>query len=153
MTTHATPTTDSARLGHIESQVSSVAASLDSFIKESASFRVRTEKEQTQIWAAIREQGDNLRNAVEKLSMRGQISWGMIVTTGGLVLALIGAVAGVGNIIMESRIQQLYIRDAAQGELLDARLETERVRAEFLLRMCDENHADLKQLGEWHPCS
>lgn len=150
-----TPTTDSARLGHIESQVSSVATSLEAFIKESSEFRTRTEKEQTQIWAAIRENGDNLRNAIEKLSTRGQISWGMIVSTGGFLLVVISMVAAVNNQLIQGQLEQLKVTDRASERQTDMRLEfqkelriaEDRVRDahdKFLLRICDENHEALK---------
>lgn len=98
------------RYNHLEGQISGIAASLDGFIKESAEYRARTEREQGQIWAAIREQGDNLRNAVEKLSMKGNISWPMIVSTLGIILSVAVAAAGVGHALMESRIKQVEIR-------------------------------------------
>lgn len=139
-------TSVSNRIGHIETQISGLASSLDGFIKESAEYRARTEREQTQLWAAIREQGDNLRNAVEKLSVRGQISWGAIVTTGAFILALIGAGAGVNNALLESRIRQLEIRDEDTKALRESQLETERTRSEFILRIAEENHQAILSL-------
>jgi len=103
---------------HMEAQVSGVAASLEGFIKESREFRDRTEREQTNIWAAIREQGDNLRNAVEKLSANGRIGWPMIISTVTAILAITTAGASVGYMLMESRIKQTEIRQEYHERML-----------------------------------
>lgn len=97
---------------HLESQVSGIAASLDSFIKESREFRDRTEREQTNIWAAIREQGDNMRNAVEKLSTRGQLSWQLIFSAITVLLAVTSGAAVLGQIFVDLRMEQFEIHNS-----------------------------------------
>lgn len=109
------------RYNHLESQVAGVAATLDGFIKEAEVTRARNDREQTAMWTAIREQGDNLGKAVEKLSSKG-ISWPMIVTTIGMILSMSAAASTVGYMLMESRIKQVEIRN------------------DFMLDMCKENH-------------
>lgn len=123
-----------ARFAHLEAQVGNVAIQLADFIKESKEHRDRVEVDQARIWSAIEKQGLALQSAVERLSSRGQISWGMIVSTGGLVLALIAAGGGVNNALMESRIHQLEIQDDAIREVREAQLETLRCTDEFILR-------------------
>ena len=136
------------RYSHLESQVSGVVASLEGFIKESREDRARTEREQTSLWAAIREQGNNLRNAIEKLSTRGQISWGAVVTTVGLLLALIIAAGQVSVMLMEGRIKQLEIVDSGNMRLIEAQMKTQDVQNEWLRDLAKENHAAIRELEQ-----
>lgn len=99
------------RYNHLETQVAEVATTLDGFIKESAEYRTRAERDQSMLWDAIREQGNNLGKAVEKLSTKGQISFAAIATSIGLMLSVSSAVGVVGHMLMESRIRQLEITD------------------------------------------
>jgi hypothetical protein len=104
------PVKSGERLAHLETQVGSVATSLNSFINESKEWRDRVERDQSNIWNAIKDQGDNLGRAVEKLSSKGQISWGMIVSTMGMILTITAGFAAVGHAMMESRMRQVEIR-------------------------------------------
>lgn len=112
----------------LEKQVAGVAATLDSFIKDAKEYRERNEREQDSMWKAIREQGENLGKAVEKLSTKGQISWPMVVATVGMILTVSGGAATVGQMLVEARVKQLEIRD------------------ERLLDMGRENHAAIREL-------
>ena len=103
--------TSSARFASLETQVGNVATQLGDFIKESKDYRDRTERSEAQIWQAIKENGANLNIAVEKLSNNGRISWGAIISTGGFLLSIVLAAAGVSHVIVESRIRQLEIRE------------------------------------------
>ena len=98
-----------SRYNHLENQVAGLVAQFSDFIRDSKDHRDRIEKDQTQIWGAIREQGEQLRSAIEKLSTKGQISWPMIVATVGLILSVSAAAAAVGQVLMESRMKQLEI--------------------------------------------
>ncbi len=135
------------RYNHLENQIVGIIATVDGFVKESREDRARTEREQSSLWAAIREQGDNLRNAIEKLSTRGQISWGAVVTTVGLLLALIIAAGQVSVMLMEGRIKQLEIVDACNRQLMDARMQTQEVQNAWLHDLGKENHAAIRALG------
>lgn len=124
----AQPRTVQERYNHLENQVAGVAATLAGFIKESQDNQARTEREQTTMWGAIREQGENLNKAVEKMSTKGQISWPGVIATVGMILSVSAAAAAVGHMLMESRIKQLEIRD------------------ERLLDLGKENHASIRDL-------
>jgi hypothetical protein len=101
---------DAARFATLETKVGSIGETLEAFVAESKEYRLRSERTETQIWAAIREQGERMNSAVEKLSNNGRISWGMIVSTGGFILALIVAGAGVNYSLTEARVRQIEIR-------------------------------------------
>ncbi len=101
---------DAARFATLETKVGSIGETLEAFVAESKEYRLRSERTESQIWAAIREQGERMNSAVEKLSTNGRISWGMIVSTGGFILALIGAGAAVNNALTEARVKQIEIR-------------------------------------------
>jgi hypothetical protein len=116
------------RFAHLETQVGNVAVQLGDFIKDSKEYRERTERDQAQIWAAIKDQGEQFRGAVEKLSGRGQISWQMIVATVGMVLSVSAAAAGVGHALMQSQIRQLEIRE------------------EYLQKAVDECHTAIREI-------
>ena len=132
------PPSVAERYNHLENQVSAVAATLDGFIKDSQENRNRTEREQTAIWAAIREQGDNLRNAIEKLSARGQISFTVIATTVGLILSISSAAAMVGHQLMMAQIKQLEIRDEYAMEIF-------KIKTQTLLELGHENHESIRE--------
>lgn len=117
-----------ARFAHLETQVGNVSTLLESFIKESKDYRERIERDQSQMWSAIKEQGESLNRAVERLSNNGRISWPMIVATVGMILSVSAAAAGVGHALMESRIRQLEIRE------------------EFLQKAADESHSRITDL-------
>jgi len=102
---------DLARFATLETKVGSIGDTLETFVLESKEYRLRAERTETQIWSAIREQGERMNQAVEKLSNNGRISWGMIVSTGGFILAIIGAGAAVNHALTESRIRQTEIRN------------------------------------------
>ncbi len=103
-------TTD-VRFANLETQIGQVSTQLGDFIKESKDYRDRTERSEAQIWQAIKEQGASLNNAIERLSNNGRISWGAIISTGGFLLSIVLAAAGVSHVIVESRIRQLEIRE------------------------------------------
>ena len=109
------------RYNHLESQVTKVATSLDGFIKDSVENRSRMERDASNMWAAIREVADNLRNAIEKLSTRGQLSWSMIATAVATLLSVVSAGAYVGHMLMESRIKQTEIRSEYAEKIADIR--------------------------------
>lgn len=117
--------TDSARFAHFESKVESIGDILDTFVAESKEYRQRQDRTEAQIWSAIREQGERMNSAVEKLSNNGRISWGMIVSTGGFLLTLIATGAAVNNALSEARVKQLEIRAEYHQRELD-RSYTER---------------------------
>lgn len=145
--TQPRPKTDHAtRFAHLETQVSNVAITLTDFIKDSKEHRDRIERDQTQIWTALREQADQLRTAVEKLSTKGQISWQMIFAAVSVLVALMGLLAGVNNAIVDGKIQRLEERDQAVKELREAKIETLNVRDEFILRRLDEDHQTIQSL-------
>ena len=101
---------DLQRFGTLEANVHAIGENLDAFVTESKEHRNRAERNETQIWNAIREQGERMNLAVEKLSNNGRISWGMIVSTGGFLVAVIAAGAGVNHALTESRMKQVEIR-------------------------------------------
>lgn len=138
--------TTSTRIEHLETAVSNVAVSLDGFIRETRDHRDRLDKDQASIWAAIRDQGENLSRAVDKLSSKGQISWGMIMTAVGTLLGVGAAVATVGQILMESRIKQLEITDSLGRELMDAKLQPHRAEYESLRGIVNEHHLAIREL-------
>lgn len=140
------PASASARYTHLETQLGNVATQLADFIKESKEYRDRDERERSQIWAAIKEQGDQMRIAFDKLSAKGQISWPAIMTTIAVLLSLIAAAGGVSQMLVESRIRQLEIRDDAMREVMDARFKQIEIRAEHLLDLGRENHDSLRDL-------
>lgn len=125
-TTRPASQSNAARFASLEAQVGAISTTLEDFVTESKEYRLRAERNESQIWAAIKEQGDNLNRAVERLSNNGRISWGMIVTTGSFILALIGAGAAVNHSLTEARIKQVEIRQ------------------EFMARELDRNYEDLK---------
>lgn len=104
------PATPAARYAHLETQLGNVATQLADFIRDSKEYRDRIERDQLQIWSAIKEQGENLQRSVERLSANGRISWPMIVATVGMVLSVSAGAAAIGNTLMESRIRQTDIR-------------------------------------------
>lgn len=116
-------TNNAERFSRLESQVGALSATLEDFVTESKEYRQRTERTEQQIWVAIREQGDNLNRAVEKLSSAGQISWGMIVSTGGFLIALIGAGAAVNHALTEARVKQVEIRAELHQEMNQRELD------------------------------
>jgi hypothetical protein len=140
--------TTSTRIEHLETAVSNVAVSLDGFIRETRDHRDRLDKDQASIWAAIRDQGENLSRAVDKLSSKGQISWGMIMTAVGTLLGVGAAVATVGQMLMESRIKQLEIADTSTLKLMEAKLDTHEVKDEALHELGRENHAAIRVLEQ-----
>jgi hypothetical protein len=121
---HTTPAVDTGRYQHLEMQFGAVATQLADFIKDSKEYRDRNERDQMQIWAAIKDQGVALQSAVERLSNNTRISWPGIVATVGLVLSVSAGAAAIGNAIVESKIAQNVIRIQAiekQTERLDDR--------------------------------
>jgi membrane protein YqaA with SNARE-associated domain len=132
------PPTQESRFAHMEASIASVATQasaantsianvatqLGDFIKDSKEHRERVERDQQMLWAAIKEQGVALQTSVEKLSNRGQITWPIIVSTVALLVTLIATGAGVGHMLMESRIKQVEIRQ------------------EFLTRDADRSYAE-----------
>lgn len=113
------PTNANSRLTKLESAVSTVATQLGDFIKESKDHRQRVEQDQERLWSAIKEQGTSLQSAVEKLSNNGRITWPVICSTLGVVLALVTAGAGVNNALMEARIKQTEIRQEYMQKSMD----------------------------------
>jgi len=136
------------RYNHLENQIVGIVTSLEAFVKESREDRARTEREQNSLWAAIREQGDNLRNAIEKLTARGQISWGAVVTTVGLLLALIIAAGQVSVMLMEGRIKQLEIADNYSRQIVEEKMRTQEVHITWLKELGRENHAAILDLDK-----
>ena len=136
------PQNQATRLTQLDAAVTAVATQLGDFIKESKEHRQRTEADQAQLWAAIREQGNQhsaaikeqglqhsaavkeqglqLQAAVEKLSSKGQISWPAIIATVSMLVTLIGAGAGVGWMLMESRITQVDNKLEYAAKICDA---------------------------------
>jgi hypothetical protein len=125
---NTTSTSNAARFASLEAQVGAISTTLEDFVTESKEYRLRAERNESQIWAAIKEQGDNLNRAVERLSNNGRISWGMIVSTGGFILALVGAAAAVNHAMNEARIKQVEIRQEFMAKELDRHYEDLRAR-------------------------
>jgi hypothetical protein len=125
---NTTSTSNAARFASLEAQVGAISTTLEDFVTESKEYRLRAERNESQIWAAIKEQGDNLNRAVERLSNNGRISWGMIVSTGGFILALVGAGAAVNHAMNEARIKQVEIRQEFMAKELDRHYEDLRAR-------------------------
>lgn len=109
---HTAPAVDTTRYQHLELQFSAVATQLADFIKDSKEYRDRNERDQMQIWAAIKEQGTALQSAVDRLSAAGRISWPGIVATVGLVLSVSAAAAAIGKTLVDAQIQQTAIQVA-----------------------------------------
>jgi hypothetical protein len=112
------PNNQASRLAKLEGLVGVIATQFSEFIKEAKDHR---EADQAQLWAAIKEQGNQhsaaikeqgtqLQAAVEKLSSKGQITWPIICSTLGVVIGLVTAGAGVNNALMEAKIKQTEIR-------------------------------------------
>lgn len=95
----------------LEASVASLAVELRSFVKDSEDHRGRIERDQNAIWTAIKDQGKQLTDAVEKLSARGSITWPAVLMTIGTMLGLIGAASTIGHAYVENRIRQLEIID------------------------------------------
>lgn len=114
------------RIGKLETSVAGIASSVETLVDS-----------QKHVWAAI-----------EKLSTRGEMSWGKIVSTGGFVLAIATGAATMNNALLEGRIRQVEIRAEDQKEIRQAEAKTDEVRAQFLLRMCDENHEAIRRLRD-----
>lgn len=127
-TTRPASQSNAARFASLEAQVGAISTTLEDFVTESKEYRLRAERNESQIWAAIKEQGDNLNRAVERLSNNGRISWGMIVSTGGFILALVGAGAAVNHAMNEARIKQVEIRQEFMAKELDRHYEDLRAR-------------------------
>lgn len=137
---------DHSRYSNLEIQVGNVATQLGDFIKESRADRERDERERSKIWSAIKEQGDQMRIAFDKLSSKGQISWPMIMTAIGTLLLVGSAVATVGQMLMESRIKQLEIVDRWTREVMEEKIKQLEIRAEYLRDLGRENHDSLRDL-------
>lgn len=112
-TTHRrmpTPPNTAGQFAHLETQVGSVATQLSDYIKDSKEYRDRIERDQMQIWAAIKDQGQALQTAVDRLSNAGRISWPGIVATVGLVLSVSAAAAAIGKTLVDAQIRQNQIQ-------------------------------------------
>jgi len=70
---------------------------LDRFISEAREYRILQTAKEDKLWAALEKN-------------RPHITWPLIVTVGGFVLALIGAAAGLGHAFVELRVEQLEIK-------------------------------------------
>lgn len=127
MTTRNTAS-DATRYATLETKVASIGDTLDAFVTESSKYRERQERSEAQIWNAIRDQGERMNLAVEKLSAKGQISWGAIVSTGGFILAVILAGAGANHALSEARIKQLEIRAEFQQRELDRAYQERKIQ-------------------------
>lgn len=113
------------RFVQIETQISEVGKQLSDFIDDSRSYRERVERDQSQIWVAIKEQGEQMNRAIERLSNANRISWPGILATVGTMVSLTAGAAAIGHAIVEGRIKQLEIRDEYRLR------ETERNRQEI----------------------
>jgi hypothetical protein len=122
-----------AGMSSTDAKIATVATQLGDFIKESRRDNEQmwaAHKEQGQaLQAAIERQGQALQAAVEKLSNKGQITWPVICSTVGVILSLIIAGGGINHALTESRIKQLEIRE----EYMQKELDSQEKRIENLI--------------------
>ena len=116
------------RMSVLEKNVAGLASNIDALIKDTKEHRDRVDLDQQRIWNALEKQGNTMQAAFERLNTKGEISWGKIVSTGGFLMLIIGAVASMSNALIEGRIRQVEIKEQSNKELMEARLEIERVR-------------------------
>lgn len=140
--------TTSGKFAHLEASISSVATQLGDYIKESKEYRDRIERDQSLIWDAIKEQGKNLQSAVDRLTIKGQISWSVILSSISVVVLVVSAGATVSHKLMESRIKQLEIQDQSMEKLHESNLEQFRIRDEMMMRIIDEDHIAIQKMKE-----
>jgi len=116
------------RITALEEGVVGLSRSIATFVTEAKDHRKQVEGEHSRLWETIKEQGVAMQRSIDKLSSRGEISWGKIVSTGGFLVALVGIAATMSNTLVEGRIKQVEIESRGYRELLEAKLEVERVR-------------------------
>ncbi|MEI6177582.1 MAG: hypothetical protein WCS43_11875 [Verrucomicrobiota bacterium] len=136
------------RYNHLETQVSEVAMALKSFIADTKDHRERLDRDQSQIWQAIRDQGVQMREAIEKLSLRGEIRWPAIVTTVSLIVLLATSASAVLYTLSESRIKQLEIAASAEQRVGTAQRETIASHVDYLHELGRENHQSIRDIME-----
>lgn len=160
------------RVSALEKSVSGIASSVKALVDNSKTHREQMERDQRDIWVAIKEQNTTMQTAMDKLSHKGDLSWGKIASVGGFFFLLASGLGAMAWQLSEGRVHQLEIHDEEQAKQLEQRLQFQKemremaeshhkeVRAleaevrethdKFLLRICDENHEGLRRHNEIH---
>ena len=136
------------RLVHVENQLSGLTAQFSDFLIEQRVYRKSQEKSRDDLWRAFESQGKQTQEAIEKLSSRGQISWGMIATAITTILAVGASVAAVGHLLMESRIRQLEITDDAAAKLMQSELRVHEAEDKFTREMIKLHEDRFREMRE-----
>lgn len=112
-------TQDVTKIVALETGLDNLTGKLSTFIDDSKEHRRVMGEELSRIWQAHNEQGERMTEALNRLSSKGAITWPLLVSTGGFVLTLVLAAAGLGHAFVESRSRQLEIelRHSAQDHV------------------------------------
>jgi hypothetical protein len=137
--------TPNDRIGKVENGLTQLAVQLGEFIKDTREHRDRHERDQSAIWHAIRDQGKQFTEAVEKLSTKGALSWPVVAMTIGLVLTIVSGAAAIGHQIMEGRMATLRAEVAANEKVTNIEAEYQK---EGLLRQRDRIDKQQEDLQE-----
>jgi len=133
-------------LAELRMQISTLATTFGDFLNDNKEQRKRDETERERLWTAIENQGKNLREAFEKLSVKGEIRWPAILVTISVLLGVGTAIATVEHFMVEERIHQLEIVDTYERKITDAKMECHEQADKWLHDLGKENHAAIREL-------
>ncbi len=120
-----------SRLAHLETQVGALATQFKDFISESKESRERAEREMTKLWEAVVKQGEDLRNGIERVGTRGQITWHMIFAAVSVIATVIAFAASITTSLIDGKIERLHdnITLRYNENQSDIRIINERLKA------------------------
>ena len=144
--------TQASRLTKMEGVVSGLSQQFADFLKESKEHRDRTERDNQQIWQAIKEQGAAMQASVDRLSSKGEMSWGKIASVGGFMFVCASGLGALVWQLSEARVHQLEVKadtvEKYNQEIRTLEKEVRDTHDKFLLRICDENHENIRRLTD-----
>ena len=173
-------TDTNARLTKVESAVATMSAQFTEFLKETKDHRDRTDRDNQQLWQALKEQGHSMQISVDRLASKSEMSWSKIASVGGFLFVCGSGLAALVWQLGETRIHQLEIQSESNSKLRESQLRQLEIRDEetsdmlalreryddkiralekevrethdkFLLRICDETHEGLRRITEAKP--
>lgn len=144
--------TQASRLTKMEGVVSGLSQQFADFLKESKEHRDRIERDNQQIWQAIKEQGAAMQSSVDRLSSKGEMSWGKIASVGGFLFVCASGLGAMAWQISEHRVHQLEVKadtvEKYNQEIRNLEKEVRDTNNRYILRMCDESHENIRRLNE-----